>query len=426
MSLWSRLRSPQKRGAYDRSTGDMLINEQQIVWVGHDTGRGAYPIGPNGPFAIETLPAITRLTAIITDPLSSSPWTVAESTTGLPRAGQPVAPPRWMVDPQLLRPDERYPLAMLPAARRMPRSTFWATWIRSAVWFGAGYLLYVEDASGQPMPGTLEILHPRLVRPVRENGTLVWEIGDEDNAAENVRTDRNGYLRLGGPRSRVVALRDPHAPIDSEGRSVGLFERHRETFGIARSIESYTQGVYRSGIPAGYLKVSDPKMDGDLAAELKERWLAAHGGDRRSIAVLNATTEFQPIQFSPVDAALIDGKRANLADMAMAFCLDPTGSLGIDMGSSMTYANVGQHFQRLRQDLLPWITAVEQTVGSLLSTGRDMRIDFSDLTRPDPTQQITMLNTAVSSGLLTVDEGRAQIGLPPLATPREASNELTA
>lgn len=424
MSLWSRFRSPEKRAAYDRSSGDMLINEQQIVWVGHDSGRGAYPIGPNGPFPIETLPAISRLTSIITDPLASSPWTVADSTTGLNRAAEPVSPPRWMTDPQLLRPDGRHPLAMLPAARRLPRSTFWSSWIRSAVWFGTGYLMFVEDNSGAPMAGTLEVLNPRLVSPVRDaNGALVWEVAPESEGMEPVRTNRDGYLPFSGPRTRIVALRDPHAPIDSHGRSVGLFERHKETFGLARNIDNYTAGVYRSGIPSGYLKVSDPKFDADLAAELKERWLAAHGGDRRSIAVLNATTEFEPIQFSPVDAALIQGRRANLADMAMAFSLDPTGALGVDMGSSMTYSNVGQHFQRLQQDLLPWITAVEQTIGSLLVSGRDMRIDFSDLTRPDPTQQITVLNTAVTSGLLHVDEARAQIGLPPLKALPEGGSQ---
>lgn len=421
MSFLDRFRSPQKRSAYDRSTGNMLINEPQIVWVGSDMGGGRSPIGPNGPFAVETLPAITRLTSIITDPLSASPWTVAESTTGLPRAGQPVAPPRWMVDPQLMRPDARYQMAMLPAARRLPRSTFWATWIRSAVWFGTGYLMFIEDANGQPLPGTLELLNPRAVRNVTNNaGVRVWEVGDEEDGFDPVLTDRDGYLPF-SVRTRIVALRDPHAPLDAEGRSIGLFERHRDTFGLARNIQNYTSGVYRSGIPSGYLKVTAPNFDGDMAAELKERWLAAHGGDRRSIAVLNATTEFQPIQFSPHDAALTEGKRANLADMAMAFSLDPTGALGVDMGSSMTYANVGQHFQRLQQDLLPWITAVEQTIGSLLRTGRDMRIDFSDLTRPDPTQQIAMLNTAVQSGLLTVDEGRAQIGLPPIATPIEGA-----
>lgn len=410
MGLFSRLFGDQQRASYDRSSGDMLINEPQFMWLGHDSGGGAYPIGPNGPFHVQTLPAITRLTAIIVDPLASSPWTVAESTTGLPRAGAVFPPPRWMTDPQLLRPDERYPITALPAARRMPRSTFWATWIRSAVWLGAGFLLFAEDSQGAPVPGSLRVLHPSSVRPVRnEFDTLVWEIGE---GADTVRTDRDGYLLMPG-RMRIVVLRDPHAEIDGEGRSIGMFERNASAFGLAESIRNYTNGIYRSGIPAGFLKVSTPGLDPEKARTIRQAWMSAHGGDRRSIAVLNATTDFKPIQFSPVDAALIEGKRSNLADMAMSFGLDPGGALGLSMGGSMTYSNAQNQFARLRQDLLPWIVAVEQTIGALLPNGRDMRIDFAELTRPDPTQQIPVINEAISSGLLDVNEGRAQLGLPP-------------
>jgi HK97 family phage portal protein len=132
------------------------------------------------------------------------------------------------------------------------------------------------------------------------------------------------------------------------------------------------------------------------------------------VAVLNATTDFKPIQFSPVDVALIEGKRANLADMAMAFALDPGGALGLSMGGTMTYQNAESQFARLRQDLMPWIVAVEQTIGALLPNGRDMRIDFSDLTRPDSTQHYASVTALHASGLITDDEGRAMLGLPPM------------
>ena len=409
MGLFQRLFGEQRRASYDRSAGDMLINEPQFMWLGHDSGGGRYPIGPNGPFAVECLPAITRLTSIIVDPLTSSPWTVTESTTGLPRAGAVFPPPRWMTDPQLLRPDDRYPITALPVVRRMSRSLFWATWMRSAVWFGAGFLLFAEGAQG-PIPGSLRVLHPSSVKPVRnEFGTVVWEIGE---GADTVQTDRDGYLNMPGGM-RIVALRDPHASIDAEGRSIGMFERNAGTFGLSESIDRYTSGIYRSGVPAGFLKVSTPGLDTEKARTIRQAWMNAHGGDRRSVAVLNATTDFKPIQFSPVDVALIEGKRANLADVAMAFALDPGGALGLSMGGTMTYQNAQSQFARLRQDLLPWIVAVEQVIGALLPNGRDMRIDFSELTRPDPTQQYPALNDAIGSGLMTVDEARAQIGLPP-------------
>ena len=242
-----------------------------------------------------------------------------------------------------------------------------------------------------------------------EFGTVVWEIGE---GPDTVQTDRDGYLNMPGGM-RLVVLRDPHASVDAEGRSIGMFERNARTFGLSETIERYASGIYHSGVPSGFLKVSTPGLDSEKARTIRQAWMNAHGGDRRSVAVLNATTDFKPIQFSPVDVALIEGKRANLADIAMAFALDPGGALGLSMGGTMTYQNAQSQFARLRQDLLPWIVAVEQVIGALLPNGRDMRIDFSELTRPDPTQQYPALNDAIGSGLMTIDEARAQIGLPP-------------
>ncbi len=401
----------QERASYDRSSGDMLVNEPQFMWLGHDSGGGRYPIGPNGPFATECLPAITRLTAIIVDPLASSPWTVAESTTGLPRAGAVMAPPRWMTDPQLLRPDDRYPIQALPVVRRMSRSAFWATWIRSAVWLGAGFLLFAEDATGAPIPGSLRVLHPGSVKAVRnEFGTVVWEIGD---GPDTVQTDRDGYLLMPG-NMRLIVLRDPHGEVDAEGRTIGTFERNASTFGLSEKIDRYASNIFHSGVPSGFLKVTTPGLDPDKARTIRAAWMNAHGSDRRSVAVLNATTDFKPIQFSPVDMALIEGKRANLADMSMAFGLDPGGALGLSMGGTMTYQNAESQFARLRQDLMPWIVAVEQTIGALLPGGRDMRIDFSDLTRPNTPEHNASVVALHQSGLITDDEGRSMLGLPPM------------
>jgi HK97 family phage portal protein len=300
--------------------------------------------------------------------------------------------------------------------RRMPRSTFWATWLRSAVWLGAGFLLFAADGQGAPIPGSLRVLHPGSVKSVRnEFGTPVWEIGE---GVDSVQTDRDGYLLMPG-NMRLVVLRDPHAQVDAEGRAIGMFERNGSTFGLADRIDNYSSNIFHSGVPAGFLKVTAPGLDSSKADTIRRAWMSAHGGDRRSVAVLNATTDFKPIQFSPVDVALIEGKRSNLADMAMAFGLDPGGALGLSMGGSMTYANAQSQFARLRQDLMPWIVAVEQTIGALLPGGRDMRIDFSELTRPDPLQQYPALNDAIASGLLDIDEARAQIGLPP----KEGTND---
>jgi hypothetical protein len=408
-------RSLQKRSAYTRTAGNMLVNDSNrqpwTYWLGYDSGAGRYPIGPNGPYSVEVIPAVTRLTAIITDALSAVPYKVIRDSTG-----ETLPTPRWLIDPQLLRPDERYPSQVLPSVLRNPRTVVWGEYARGAVWHGTGFFICLDDDAGTPIAGTVRVLHPQFVTPVRdEEGTLVWEIASDSGTP--VRSDREGYLTIGPLRWRIIPLRDPHAPIDAEGHSVGLFERHQDVFGTTAAISGYTKGTFTSGVPSGVISVNTPGFTQEQATALKGAWMEAHGGDRRSVAVLNATTEFKPLSFSPVDAALGETKRANMADMALAFALDPAGALGISMGNSATYANVQQYYSRLKADLLPWIEVYEQVLSSLLPQGQSVRLDFSELTRPDPTEQYASLAGAIQSGLMTQDEARAVIGLPPAPAP---------
>src|SRR4029077_8157043 len=83
------------------------------------------------------------------------------------------------------------------------------------------------------------------------------------------------------------------------------------------------------------------------ADELKAKWMAAHGGDRRGIAGLNATTEVPPISYSPVDAEAVAIKRMGIGDVAMAFGLPPE-VLGVSLSNSSTYVNVSDTWDRLR------------------------------------------------------------------------------
>src|SRR4029077_17065866 len=102
------------------------------------------------------------------------------------------------------------------------------------------------------------------------------------------------------------------------GHGMGVFERFAQTFGYTMAIRDYAAGVFYSGVPAGYLKVTKDGLTQANADNLKERWMTAHGNSSKSIAVLNATTEFHPLSFTPVDASLIDAMSANLGDIANA------------------------------------------------------------------------------------------------------------
>ena len=422
---------PEARAIYTRTVGDLLVgggltpedydgvginpgdSPPVFWWFGTDTGGGAWPIGPNGPWpgagTGQARPVVTRATSLVTGPLSAAPFRVLDASS----LGVELPRPRWVTDPQLLRPDSRFPGSILPAAMRLPRSEFWASWVRSAMWWGEGAFLCQEDETGQPLAGSLRHLDSHLLTTARPDGTtLVWGLEWPDGG-EPVLFDRDGYLDLGPVRYRMVVLRNPHSPIDSEGRSLGVFAMHPDAFQLAGQIDTYASGTFRSGIPAGYLQTETPGFSQAQADDLKAKWLAAHGGDRRSIAVLNATTRFVPLNLSPVDAALDSVKRLSIADVAFAFGLDPE-VLGVTLSNSGTYRNAQEFWGRHRDfSLAPWVSAVSDVLSALMSGTQTVVVDLDGFANPAPSERFAAYDVAIRAGILTVDEVRAREGLPP-------------
>ena len=156
-------------------------------------------------------------------------------------------------------------------------------------------------------------------------------------------------------------------------------------------------------------------MDADGAQRLKTTWLAQHGNSKRSIAVLNATTEFVPIAISPVDAQLANAKEWTTRDVAMAFGV-PAHMLGVP-GDSSTYANVESRMIELRTfTLLPWMRRVESTLDAQLPRGTSLKITSDALLRADTATRYNAYATALASGWLTVDEVRELEDRPPMPT----------
>jgi hypothetical protein len=329
-------------------------------WVGRSLETGSGPIGPHGPGGggAMGLPVCTRAVSLLVDPLTTGPFKMF-------RDGAEVPASTWLEDPQLLRPLPGGLASSIPVKSRVSRPVFWRRWIAAAVWWGRSFLVFQAAQSGEPVPGTLRVAGRFDVEPDEDGGG--WVVGGV------VRTDADGYFRVGPSRWRVVALDNPHSPG-------GVFAAHPEAFELARRIAAYTGGVFRSGVPNGYLKVQSPGLTQEQADKLKKRWLDAHGGANRSIAVLNSTTDFNPVTWNPVDSALAEVKRLSIADLAFAFGMAPE-TLGVTLGNSATYSNVRQWFEAHRDFALqPWTATVEATLSALQRRGTDVRCNFDAYT----------------------------------------------
>lgn len=394
---------------------DVLLNDPDgweveqpwLWWTGPAGGGGGGPFGNPIPGAGDAsttwagIPAVARCTSLISDTLAALPWHIRRK---LPDGTSEVLPtPDWVTDPQALRMDGRVVgnAGLLDA--RWSWMDFWTQWITSAVWFGDGYV-YVpnRDERGAPKP-PMWILHPHDVDIVDGR----YFVGETPLSA-----------------SEVIHLRGQGPVVGGHGQ--GVFDRFAASFGYTMAIRDYANGVFYNGVPAGYLKVTKDGLTQPKADELKSKWMDAHGGGTKTIAVLNATTEFHPLTITPVDASLIEAMSANLGELANAFGV-PGDMIGAATDTN-TYANI----ESRRMDLttftyLPWSARMEATLDAQLPRGTSLKVGMDALLRADTQTRYATYQVALGSGILTVNEVRELEDRPPLtqATRPELPNPST-
>jgi HK97 family phage portal protein len=269
---------------------------------------------------------------------------------------------------------------------------FWTQWLTAALWLGDGFIYCpVRDSAGQP------------VRPL-------WQLHPS-----KVTVDGADYYVEGSdqplPAGSVIHLRGE--PPYFAGRGHGVLTRHAATLGLSLTVGNYAAGQYRSGVPSGVLKSTQPHMEPADAAKLKADWMSVHGGSQRSIAVLNATTDFTPLAVTPVDAALDIANMWNLRQLAISFGVPPY-MLGVP-GDSGTYANVESRMIELRQfTLLQWVRRAESTLDAQFPLGTSLKIKTAGLERADTKSRYESYKIGVDGGWLTVNDIRALEDMPPI------------
>lgn len=380
-----------------QNTPDGWEVERPYLWwdgpAGSEDGTGGPwgnpPPGADAPFSgmsgRAALPAMARCRALICDVLAGVPWDVY-------RGREKLRTPDWILDPQALRDDGRVSSSVLDV--RQSAVEFWSTFLVSAVELGEG-IAYVpnRDANGAPLPPLFN-LNPRDV--TIEGGH--YYVGEE-------RLDPEEILIV---RGRVWP---------GKSRGVGVWGQFASEIGFANSIRDYGSNMLGRGIPAGYLKVTAPDLEQSEADTLKDRWMKAHGGTRRRIAVLNATTEFHPLEIDPQAVQLAELLKLSAWEIALIYGIPPY-KLGISMGYSNTYANIESASIEYVQDaLLPWARRIESAFDAVFPRGTSVKLNLDGLQRADTKSRFDAYAIALSNKFMTIDEVRQLEDLPPLADP---------
>lgn len=382
------------------------VDRQYLWWDGPADGTGeGGPWGnppPGAEFAAPTLrgvtlPAMSRCLQLTADRLASMPWKVY-------RGRDQLDTPAWIVDPQALARDGRRTVLGDVGGIRFSGFDFWAQYIRSLYLVGEGiaYTPRVLDDDGEPtgqIVAPCYVLNPNMLEVIDGR----WYVVDES-------ADPADWLELDD--RELIVTRWVVKP--GSRRGVGIVQAHAADLAFGSSVRSYADNLLQRGIPNGYLKSSKPDLTQAQADAVKRDWMAKHGSTAKSIAVLNATTEFHPISLDPKAMQYLDMKRMSAWEVCLMFGVPPS-KLGINMGMSNTYANLESDNTSYVQDTLLTVAArIEAAVDAALPVGQSMKIAMDQLMRADTAGRFSAYATALGAGFMTVDEVRSLEDLPPL------------
>lgn len=322
---------------------------------------------------------------------------IADTLAGVPRRVyrgdvDQVSTPAWIADPggAYLMPGGAGPGSLTPF-------DFYSQVFVSLLLLGNAYVWADRRGfDGAPTP-PLHVINPELVH--------VEHVGD-----------RVAGYRIGGfefDASDILHVRARTLPGSPIG--MGIVEQYRATLAGMGALRAYSASTFGSGgVPAGILKSDAPDLTQAEADRLKAAWMAAHGSGRRSVAVLNATTNFVPLSLPPEDAQFLGTQQFSLLEQALMVGVPPS-FVGATSGDSMTYSNIESRFIELgRFSLLPWARRVEDAFERYLPRGQRVRFVLDGLYRSDTKTRYEAHAVAIGAGFLTVDEVRELENLAPL------------
>lgn len=143
---------------------------------------------------------------------------------------------------------------------------------------------------------------------------------------------------------------------------------------------------------------------------------------------MGSNVKVQPLSLSPVEVQLIEQRQTNREEVGAVY--DLSGPLMNDLRYS-SFANVTELLRSLYRDVLPpWLSLIEATYQAQLLdlepawVDRFVEHDLTDKLKGDPVELATSLKMQVEAGLLTRNEARRILNLPPSTEP--SADTLTA
>jgi HK97 family phage portal protein len=133
------------------------------------------------------------------------------------------------------------------------------------------------------------------------------------------------------------------------------------------------------------------------------------------IPVINRRLKFQAWQMSSKDAQFLESRTFSVDEVGRWFGVPPH-LLGLTEKSTSWGQGIAEQNRGLaRYTLQPWTQRIEQRLSRLVANPRrTAKFDYSEFIAPSPEDNVNLIIAQVNAGLITPNEGRTRLNLPPV------------
>lgn len=202
----------------------------------------------------------------------------------------------------------------------------------------------------------------------------------------------------------------------------------RNSLGAGLAADKAAARQFASGLMIGGLVTSDENLEEDDARAVIAGLKSKMGGANNAgdLAFVNASLKISPWSMTSEDAQFLESRVHQVEEVARILGIPPHLLGQTEKQTSWGTGVAEQNRGLARYTLRNYTTPFEQRCSKLLSNPRFVEFEYKGLLQAAPEQEIPLLISQVQAGLLTMDEARAILNLPPLQATDEPSTEGTS
>ena len=258
------------------------------------------------------------------------------------------------------------------------------------------------------------LLNGNSFAEIKRNGSRVESIDLLPNSSVTLSQNDNGTLHyyLGAKKREIKPENMLHFKYFTQDGLTGLSPLYalRDEMKIQKAgnktwFNFYTRGVNGSGI----LKVNNSNLDQEAMTNLRETFEKANGSDGGNNAlrtiILDSTMEYKTLEVNTDVLKLVNSSDWTTRQIAKCFGI-PTERLGVEnQHSSTTQSNL----LYIQSTLVHYFNCFSSELKSKF--GKVYRFNTDYLLESDPQEKIKNVLSQIQGSVLTINEGRARLGL---------------